>query len=333
MTLLHKITREAIQEFHEQSYENLLALWADLEAALQVVLTQPDKVQRFEKKMHELRQWQTELVSQDIDAALYLMFQLATTHTTGYSASHSLVCSTLGKVLAPHLNLSAKEEQALTLSAMTMNIGMTRLQDELAMQLDRPSAEQGRIIRAHAEIGHQMLQELGVQNPLWLETVLQHHTPPTERKSLSQLAPAQRITRILITIDRYAAMISPRKSRPGLSVAESFKTIISQHLASRDEVAQALAQTIGKYPPGTLVKLDNQEIAMVLRRSHKNNKLLIASVSDARGQQFKTFPLYFADTDGPRIVSGLPRTAINFFISRKTMITLGIFAAHHQYAA
>ena len=74
----------------------------------------------------------------------------------------------------------------------------------------------------------------------------------------------QRLVRILGTVDRYAALISPRKTRSGRSAAESLQ-ILQQDQQYADEVKQALTEVVGTYPPGTYVQLDNGEIAVVLR--------------------------------------------------------------------
>ena len=97
---------EELYKISEQNYEELLSLWADLESALHMVLLHPEKVQGLSKKLDELYQWQSDLIVQDSDAALYLMFQIASISTVGYSASHALICSALAQTLAPRMSLN-----------------------------------------------------------------------------------------------------------------------------------------------------------------------------------------------------------------------------------
>lgn len=59
------------------TYEDLQGLWADLEAALALVLTYPAQVGNFEAKVLQLDAWLQELLAHDRDAGLYLMYQLA----------------------------------------------------------------------------------------------------------------------------------------------------------------------------------------------------------------------------------------------------------------
>ena len=46
--------------------------------------------------------------------------------------------------------LPAHERNSLVHAALTMNIAMTAMQDELATQADKPSAAQQELIRTHA---------------------------------------------------------------------------------------------------------------------------------------------------------------------------------------
>lgn len=327
---MNKQTAEELYKISEQNYEELLSLWADLESALHMVLLHPEKVQGLAKKLDELYQWQTDLIVQDSDAALYLMFQIASISTVGYSASHALVCSALAQILAPRLQMTQEETRRLCLSAMTMNIGMTRMQDALAQQVDKPSAAQKECIDTHPALGRKLLVDCGVDDEVWLDVIGNHHRPPVDKKRLSKLTEAQKLTRILAIIDRYAAMISPRKSRAARSVTESLKAIIGQRFDPKDEVAIALSEVIGNHPPGTLVKLENMDVAIVLRRSQCANEPLLASIVNGRNELHDPPPLFFASHGGPRIVASLPRSALNFRLSHKTMISLGLFAAQHN---
>ena len=263
---MHPQSRDQTSPADDQ-YEDLLGLWSDLESALSVVLARPLQVQEFSAKVQQIDRWLQDLVAHDIDAALYLMFQLATTSTVGYSASHALVCGTLCHILAQELHLPQRERDSLVRAALTMNIAMTALQDVLAEQRERPSTAQQEAIRNHPHESQALLTRLFIKDSLWLDVVGQHHAALPERVPLAQQPAKDRLTRILGTIDRYAAMISPRKSRAGRSATDSVRAIVGQEDALRDEVSYTLVRAVGLCPPGTFVRLDNGDIAVVLRRS------------------------------------------------------------------
>lgn len=214
-----------------------------------MILSRPLQVHDFPAKVRQCDRWLQELVAHDIDAALYLMFQLASTSTVGYSTSHALVCGTLCHILAHELQLPSLERDSLVRAAITMNIGMTALQDELASQRERPSPAQQEAIEAHPLRSMTLLEQLDVKDPLWLDVVGQHHAPLAETQPLAGMPAEDRLSRILGTIDRYAAMISPRKSRAGRSATDSVRAIVGQDVDRRDEVTYALVRAVGLCRP------------------------------------------------------------------------------------
>lgn len=311
----------------DADYEDLLGLWSDLESGLSTVLARPLHVQDFVAKVRQFDAWMQDLVAHDIDAALYLMFQLATTSTVGYSASHALVCGTLCHMMAQELALSASERDSLVRAALTMNIGMTRLQDELAEQRERPSTEQQEAIRQHPQDSLALLNRLFIRDELWLDVVAQHHRMLPERGALRELEPVDRLTRILGTIDRYAAMISPRKSRAGRSATDSVRAIVGQTVDPRDEVSYALVRLVGLCPPGTFVRLDNGETAVVLRRGEVANHPLVASLIDRSGTPKATPSLHHTSRAKPHVQSAVARSAVTLELDHRTMVRLGWYAA------
>lgn len=327
-------TPPGASERAENEYEDLLGLWSDLESALAILLARPLQVQDFTAKVRQCDRWLQDLVAHDIDAALYLMFQLASTSSVGYSTSHALVCGTLCHILAAELQLPSHERDSLVRAAFTMNISMTALQDELAHQRERPTPTQQHAIESHPRLGVDMLEQLEVRDDLWLDVVGQHHALPAERVNepapLRLLGAEERLSRIIATIDRYAAMISPRKSRAGRSATDSVRAIVGQDVDQGDEVGFALVRTVGLCPPGTFVRLDNGETAIVLRRGEKPNFPLVASLLDREGAHRTQPGLYQTLAGKPRIQSALARSAVPVELNHRTMVRLGLYAARRS---
>lgn len=311
----------------DDDYEDLLAQWLDLEAALSALLTHPRLVLEFTGKVRMCDQWLQDIVGHDIDAALYLMFQLASTSTVGYSASHALVCATLCHILAQELQLQRHERDSLVRAAITMNISMTVLQNELALQADPLSAVQKAAIAAHPQDSVALLEELDVRDDLWLDVVAAHHNAPPERTILTSLPAETRLTHILCTIDRYAAMISPRKSRSGRTASDSVREIVGHAAQQEDDVVVALMRTVGLCPPGTFVRLTNGDTAVVLRRSERVNFPLVASVAKADGEPLDAPALYHTVRGQPQVQAALARSAVTMEINHHMMVRLGLYAA------
>jgi len=268
----------------QDEYEDLLGLWSDLESGLAMLLTHPDSVQEFSLRVQQYDHWIQELLKQDTDVGLYLLFQLATNSLVGYSASHALVCAVLCHLIAADFALPETQRNSLVRAALTMNVAMTALQNEMAKQTGRPTPEQQTAIDAHPLEGVHILKNKGVDDALWLEIVEFHHVEASAPNvPLSMLVPSRRLAYILQVVDRYAAMISPRESREGRNAAESAQDILQGGSNQGGAVGQALIRVVGLCPPGTFVQLDNDQIAIVTRRSKRVNHPAVAVMMEPTG--------------------------------------------------
>jgi len=312
---------------NESEYEDLLSLWSDLEAGLGIILGNPASVQEFEQRVWQYDRWMQALLQRDADVGLYLLFQLTTQSSVGYSASHALVCAVLCHLIAVEIGLQPKERDSLVHAALTMNIGMTTLQDQLAGQLERPNQEQQDAIRAHAVKGGMMLANIGVLDELWLDAVASHHDDSSAAGAMLQAPPAVRLAHILRVVDRYAAMISPRKFRAGRSATDSVRSIINDSQDHWDEVGHALVRAVGLCPPGTYVRLDNGDIAVVMRRSAKPNHPHIAIVLNDMGQLLPQPRLHRTAQGNPQIRSALAAALVRIRLNHHLILRLGAYAA------
>ncbi len=293
-------------------YEDLLALWSDLESGLGIVLGNPANTQEFAHRVIQYDRWMQSLLRRDPDVGLYLLFQLAGNSPVGYSASHALVCAVLCHFVAAELALSPANRDSLVRAALTMNIAMTALQDELAVQSEKPTAAQQDLIRVHAAKAALMLSNLGVIDPVWLDTVGQHHDDKVDKVDLRQAEPAAALARILNVVDRYAAMISPRVSRAGRSATESARSI----LPKSDEVGHALVRAVGSCPPGTFVRLDTDALGVVVRRGVQAKFPWVVLISKATGESLAPPVLHSTEKGSPirsALAASTVRTRLNHF--------------------
>lgn len=299
------------------SMQHWMQQWSDLETRLHAVLLAPDRVTDFPGQMDQLHGQMVQLLELDPDAALYWLFQLSASSTVAYSASHAMVCAALCHLVAPELALNDSQRRSLTMAALTMNLAMTRLQDDLAAQATAPSDAQREQIDQHASRSAQRLRELGIQDVLWLQTVERHH---------SDDAQAALNERILQATDRYAALISPRETRPGRCVTDSARQVVARRGDLIDTVGHALLKTVGICPPGTFVRLDNGSVAVVLRRSGKPGEPWVASVLDADNHPITEPELINTGTDDHAVEAALVTKTVRVRLNHARLLQLSRMA-------
>lgn len=311
----------------EIEYEDLTGLWADLESGLGLILSHPESVREFAKRVEQYDRWMQSLLRRDPDVGLYLLFQLACNSPEGYSASHALVCAVLCHLMAHEVGLPQTERDSLVRAAMTMNIGMTALQDVLAKQAEKPTSAQQEQIRAHPCAGAVMLAHLGIADSLWLDIVAHHHDGDALHKKTAVPAGLEHLVTALQLVDRYAAMISPRVSRSGKNASESARALLSEGSPSAEGLAKSLVQIVGLYPPGTYTRMDNDELAVVLRRSYQHNNPYVALIGKPSDERAPVPRLHNTADAPPRIQAALAASAVRARVNHFHVLGLGAFAS------
>lgn len=199
------------------------------------------------------------------DTALFALMYLTASDPHMYSATHSMLVATMCHLAARDiLKWPVAEIDLLCKAALTMNIGMAAVQDQLAVQKEPPSPAQRKAIDVHAERSAAMLAALGVGQHDWLEVVRNHHQHLPG--PLSTRTPAGRMARLLQRADMFSAKMSPRASRHPMAPAAAMQASYYDEERKVDEAGAALIKALGVYPPGTFVKLATEEIAVVVRR-------------------------------------------------------------------
>jgi HD-GYP domain-containing protein (c-di-GMP phosphodiesterase class II) len=255
--------------------------WPNLQMRLRLLLVDPRGAD-WVARLRTLRDDVLALVERGPDRALLRLTHDASNEFQDYSANHSLfVCVLVSMACAQLSGWRPGWVDALTLAALTMNVTFTQAQDELARQAGPLSASQRDALLEHPERAADLLADVGVDDPMWLHAVRHHHSAPAG--PLAGRAPEETIARLIRRADRYAARLSPRKSRPASSATAAAQAALLDEGGHTDEAGQALIRTLGLYPPGVWVKLQCGEIAMVLRRTPIAKAPIVVSLVSRSG--------------------------------------------------
>lgn len=216
------------------------------------------------------------------DAALLALIHLSSTDAELYSATHALLVSTMCMLAARDV-LSWDEEQQMTLgrAAMTMNFAMTELQDQLAKQVQRPTPAQQEAIERHAGGSAHLLQLRGVSDSRWLDAVYYHHDAAPGPLRTREVG--QQMARLIQRADVFAARLAPRASRAGMPPPAAMQAAYFDEKRQVDEAGAALIKAVGIYPPGSFVKLVNNETAVVVRRGANTTTPKVAVLINRSG--------------------------------------------------
>jgi hypothetical protein len=259
--------------------------WLDVQEILRGLLYQGVDASSPLPRLEGIEQAVNRLLIQDPDEALFVLFQALPDLGMGYCATHALLSGVVGSLTAIKLGLPAAQADLLLRSALVMNIGMARPQDNLTRQRKPPDVFQRRLIDNHAPDSAHILQGFGASDEQWLAMVRHHHDPGAIDSNAAEPAPLQ----LLSLADVLVAKMAPRTSRAALSSLQAVRSLMQDPAAQTQSQRAAMASVLGFYPPGTYVALANGESAVVIARGERANTPHVASLVNAQGMVMSTY--------------------------------------------
>lgn len=198
---------------------------------------------------------------------------------------YAILCQFVGR----QFGLEEKRISVLTAAALTANLALVPIADKLNASNTILNEEQRGVIRRHPHRSIQALREAGIDNKLLLTIIAQHHEQADGSgypKGLSgtEIRPE---AEILALAERYVAMITKRAYRNRMNIAQARKLIAN--LADgkfRPAIPKALLQVLGEYPPGVLVRLENNEVGVVIKRPVRARGPFVKAIFGPRGNRY-----------------------------------------------
>lgn len=223
-----------------------------------------------------------------------------------YLASHMVNSCIYSIKLAAALGYRDLSLKWLAQAAFLYDIGMIEVYD-LANRPAKLIDSELIQVRRHTELGADLLKgvpDLGKEASLIVREHHEHFNASGYPQGLAGSS-IHEFSRIAALCDMYEALTHERKYKKRLSQFESVKEVIKNKAIFDPKILKVFIDTFGVYPVGTLVQLNNQEVASVV----KNNKEsilrpVVSIVFDSGGQPPK----------GPKIIDLAKQT--NLYIKK-----------------
>lgn len=187
-----------------------------------------------------------------------------------YLYHHSLASSVWATILGRQIGLGRDDLDVLALGAMLLDVGKTRLPDEIVAKPGKLEADEFTLMRSHVTIGLEILDKSGAVDQRVYDMVAHHH----ERHNGSGYPAGLEgnnipvFGRIAGIIDAYDAMISKRPYAQPVSSYDALRKL--RNLADVEfqaEIIDQFTKAIGAFPTGTLVELNSGEVAIVTKQN------------------------------------------------------------------
>lgn len=277
--------------------------WLDLQEILCSLLCQEEDAVSSLQRLEDIEKKALALLQSDPDESLFMLFQALANKALGYCATHALLSAVVCELIAEKLEMADRARRSLFRSALTMNIGMARLQDDLARQSSAPVEAQRKLILDHPQKSLEILKNLGVTDEDQLDIVRWHH----ELSESCAMAGNAMSRGILRMTDCFVAKMAPRKTRLAMSPLGAVKSLCWGAAVDAAPLSAALATALGFYPPGTYVQLVNGEKAVAVKRGLCVNHPHVVSIVNPGGMPLSKY--LYRDTANPQFAIRTPLNA------------------------
>lgn len=236
-------------------------------------------------KPDELRALADDLIRlADADAEAAIASALLDRDEASYATGHSLRSATLCALAAKRLGWTDERRRSVTGAALTMNLGMLELQQRWLRQTTPLTPAQREQLHAHPQAAADALARIGLDDPLWLAATLQHHERPDGKGYPAGLASPCEEAALLRLVDAFGARASPRADRRASPPAQIVRALyVEEGQGPAGPLVGALVKLLGLYPPGSFVRLANNEAGIVFRHGPAPNAPLVAVVTAGSG--------------------------------------------------
>lgn len=317
VTAVHHMNKNSTneQELNDYKLPSAFERLRQVEGIIKGIYQEPHHPTNLSKFLTAIGRIQS-VCQQAPDAAIAKIFL---DDKKNYTVQHLVHSAVLCELIGDFLNWNIDTRRSLSGAAMSMNISLGFMQDELQHQAEDLSDEQLDKIANHPSESADILKNSGITDPRWLEYVVKHHEhidgSGYPNKISGKDIPTQ--VALLRLADIYCAKVTGRSYRepivPNVAARDIYMTKSETQKTSLIEI---FVKSVGLYPPGTLVKLSNGESGIVVRRGQRLDTPYVKSIRNAQNQEIQTPILRNTQTKGYNVVDTIPfdaeRTDLNF---------------------
>ncbi len=180
---------------------------------------------------------------------------------------HSLNVAFMAMLIAKEAGWEPLAIQDAGLAGLVHDIGELRIPTQVSRKRSELTKAEANYLRMHVQYGYEQLTQLKAFTPEVRQATLQHHEYldgsgyPSGLKD-GEISP---LSRLIAVVDYYEEQLHPRN---GLGTAHPNQVIASLYKKANkqfdNQFTQLLIKVLGVYPPGSVVTLSDDTIALVM---------------------------------------------------------------------
>ncbi len=179
---------------------------------------------------------------------------------------HALNVTVIAMILAKSIQMSKEDAQLLGVSTILHDIGKAKISDKILLKKEKLTHAEMLHYQQHSELGAQMVKDLGLPSRM-ARVVMQHHefADGTGYPAGLKTEQTDPLARIIVLANNYDKLCNPVNVAEAKTPYESLAYMFAHQRSKFDEhLLKRLIKSLGVYPPGSIVKLSNEQYATVI---------------------------------------------------------------------
>ncbi|THB73789.1 MAG: HD domain-containing protein [Gammaproteobacteria bacterium] len=207
-----------------------------------------------------------------------------------YEVIQPLYSGVICELISAKKMVDKNERKQVIAAALTHDIGMHTLKDIVSNREVPLTPDQLADLKLHPLRAIKYLRNSGVKDDIWIKSVQQHHER-LDGSGYPHGLKDQDISvgaKIIAIADIFIAMTKPHANREGAIPKQALTELFTSRGEKVDnELTQMFIRDMGFFPPGSVVKLMNGDIALVTHRGKSATQPIVQSIIGPRGAPFE----------------------------------------------
>jgi HD-GYP domain-containing protein (c-di-GMP phosphodiesterase class II) len=206
-----------------------------------------------------------------------------------YVALHQARVSIMALRIGGGVGYDRARLHSLGMAAALFDVGLWQLPDTILRKSDALAGDELALWRSHPKLSADIVSRWNPPIEHIVQTILQHHEREQGQGFPQGLhGPAiDPDAKIIALVDTYSALTLPPTSRPRLRPHEAIRDIVkTRNDQFPSALIKALLSEISVFPPGTVVRLNTEEVGRVIA-VNRNHPLRpkVEVLADGKGQR------------------------------------------------
>jgi HD-GYP domain-containing protein (c-di-GMP phosphodiesterase class II) len=191
---------------------------------------------------------------------------------SAYQWEHAINCAVIICGFGLYLGLKKETVEQMTLGALVHDAGVAKVSRAILDKAGPLTENEMGVVKKHVVWGIELCKRDGFDSPIIIDMIANHHERldgsgyprGVKGDKLSKLA------KITAIVDVYDAMTGDRPYKKGEHPLKVFRFLMSQQNQFDQELVQQFIKYLGVYPVGSLIKLSNDKLAIVIEGNRVN---------------------------------------------------------------